>query len=121
MGVNPIQYLIIPRIMAAIITMPMLTLVFDAIGMIGSWIVGVELLGIDQGMFMSRIVEYVDYQDLGVGLVKATFFGFILSAVGCYKGFTTSGGAEASAGPRPTRWSSRPLVSWWRITSSLMF
>jgi len=94
MGVNPVQYLIIPRIIAAIIMLPMLTLVFDAIGMIGSWIVGVKLLGIDQGMFMSRIVEYVDYQDLGVGLVKATFFGFILSTVGCYKGFTTSGGAE---------------------------
>jgi len=94
MGVNPVQYLIIPRIIAAIVMLPMLTLVFDAIGMIGSWIVGVKLLGIDEGMFMSRIVEYVDYEDLNSGLIKAAVFGAILAIVGCYKGFTTSGGAE---------------------------
>lgn len=94
MGVNPVQYLIIPRITASIIMMPLLTLVFDAIGMIGSWIVGVQLLKIDEGMFMSRIVQYVDYEDLGSGLIKAAVFGAILSIVGCYKGFTTTGGAE---------------------------
>lgn len=94
MGVNPVQYLIIPRIIAAIVMLPMLTLVFDAIGMIGSWIVGVKLLGIDEGMFMSRIIEYVDYEDLNSGLIKAAVFGAILATVGCYKGFTTTGGAE---------------------------
>jgi phospholipid/cholesterol/gamma-HCH transport system permease protein len=94
MGVNPIQYLVIPRIIAAVILMPMLTLIFDSIGMIGSYIVGVKLLGIDEGMFMSRIVQYVDYSDLDAGLIKAAVFGAILAAVGCFKGYTTSGGAE---------------------------
>lgn len=94
MAVNPYQYLIIPRIIAAIIMMPILTLLFDFIGIIGSYFVGVELLGIDKGIFMSRIVEYVDYEDLFSGLIKAAFFGAIFSIVGCYKGFTTTGGAE---------------------------
>ncbi len=94
MGVNPFQYLVNPRIIAAIIMMPMLTLVFDSIGIVGSYLVGVKFLGIDSGVFMARIVEYVDYEDLFTGLIKATFFGVILSVVGCYKGFTTTGGAE---------------------------
>ncbi len=94
MGVNPFQYLVNPRIIAAIVMMPMLTLVFDSIGIVGSYLVGVKFLGIDSGVFMARIVEYVDYEDLFTGLIKATFFGVILSVVGCYKGFTTTGGAE---------------------------
>ena len=94
MAVNPFQYLIIPRILATIIMMPMLTLIFDSIGIIGSYFVGVELLDIDRGIFMARIVEYVDYQDLFSGLIKSACFGAILSIVGCYKGFTTTGGAE---------------------------
>jgi phospholipid/cholesterol/gamma-HCH transport system permease protein len=94
MAVNPYQYLIIPRIFAAIIMLPMLTVVFDSIGILGSYLVGVELLDIDKGIFMARIMEYVGYEDLFSGLFKATCFGAILSIVGCYKGFTTTGGAE---------------------------
>ncbi len=94
MGVNPYQYLVIPRITAAVLMVPMLTLIFDSIGMVGSYLVGVKLLGIDQGIFMAKIVEYVDYEDLFSGLIKAAFFGGILSVVGCYKGYTTAGGAE---------------------------
>jgi len=94
MGANPYQYLLIPRIIAAILVMPMLTLLFDSVGMLGSYIVGVDLLGIDKGLFMARIVQYVDYEDLNAGLIKAVCFGGILSVVGCYKGFTTTGGAE---------------------------
>jgi len=94
MGVNPYQYLALPRIIASLIVVPMLTLVFDSLGMLGSYIVGVDILGIDKGLFMSRIVQYVDYTDLNSGLIKAACFGIILSLVGCYKGFTTVGGAE---------------------------
>lgn len=94
MGVNPFKYLIIPRVVATIIMMPMLTLVFDAIGMIGSYIVGTIVLDIDRGVFMARIVEYVAYEDLFSGLIKSGFFGAILSVVCCFKGYSTSGGAE---------------------------
>jgi phospholipid/cholesterol/gamma-HCH transport system permease protein len=74
--------------------MPMLTLIFDSIGMIGSYLVGTAVLGIDKGVFMARIVEYVVYNDLFSGLIKGAFFGAILSIVGCYKGYNTGGGAE---------------------------
>jgi phospholipid/cholesterol/gamma-HCH transport system permease protein len=94
MGVNPFKYLIGPRVLAAIIMMPMLTLVFDSIGMVGSYIVGTIVLDIDKGVFMARIVEYVSYDDLFSGLIKGAFFGGILSVIGCYKGYSTSGGAE---------------------------
>ncbi|HVN72308.1 MAG TPA: ABC transporter permease [Desulfomonilia bacterium] len=94
MGVNPFQYLIVPRVAATIIMMPMLTLIFDSIGMIGSYIVGTIVLGIDKGVFMARIAEYVVYKDLFSGLIKGAFFGAILAIVGCYKGYSTSGGAE---------------------------
>ena len=94
MGVNPYQYLVIPRMLAALIMTPMLTIAFDAIGMLGTYLVGVEFLKIDQGLFTSKIVQYVDYKDLFNGLIKSAFFGLILSTVGCYKGFSTSGGAE---------------------------
>jgi phospholipid/cholesterol/gamma-HCH transport system permease protein len=94
MGVNPFQYLVTPRILATIVMMPLLTLLFDSIGIAGAYLVGVEFLGIDSGVFMARIVDYVDYEDLFTGLAKAGCFGLILSVVGCYKGFGTSGGAE---------------------------
>ena len=94
MGVNPYQYLIIPRIMAAVFMMPMLTLIFDGIGVLGAYIVGVDILNIDKGIFMSRIADYVGYEDLFSGLIKGAFFGLILSIVGCYQGYSTSGGAE---------------------------
>jgi len=94
MGVNPYQYLIIPRVIATVVMMPMLTLIFDSIGIIGSYLVGVVLLDIDKGIFMARIVEYVTYDDLFSGLIKSAFFGVIISVVGCYKGYSTAGGAE---------------------------
>ncbi|HPE46312.1 MAG TPA: ABC transporter permease [Deltaproteobacteria bacterium] len=94
MGVNPFKYLIIPRVVATIVMMPMLTLAFDAIGMVGSYIVGTIVLDIDRGVFMARIVEYVAYDDLFSGLIKSCFFGGILAVVCCFKGYSTSGGAE---------------------------
>ncbi len=94
MGVNPYQYLIVPRIIASVVMMPMLALAFDAIGVVGSYFVGVKLLDIDSGVFMARIEQYVYFSDLLTGLVKATCFGLIFSTVGCYKGHTTHGGAE---------------------------
>ncbi len=94
MGVNPFQYLIIPRVLASIVMAPMLTVIFDSIGMLGTYFVGINVLHIDHGLFLEKIIRYVDYEDLFSGLIKAAFFGGILSLVGCYKGYTTSGGAE---------------------------
>lgn len=94
MSVNPVQYLIVPRIVAAILMVPILTILADFIGIVGGYFVGVHLLGINSGIFMARIIEFVDMDDITNGLIKSAFFGLILSLIGTYKGFYTTGGAE---------------------------
>ena len=94
MSVNPIQFLVVPRIIAGILMLPVLTTISDFIGVVGGYFVGVKLLKINSGIFMARIIEFVELEDIFNGLIKSACFGLILSLVGCYKGFYTSGGAE---------------------------
>jgi len=94
MAVSPIQYLVLPRIVAAVIMLPVLTVICDYVGIIGGYIVGVKVLGINEGIFIAKIVEYLDIEDISMGLVKAAFFGLLFALIGCYKGFYTTGGAE---------------------------
>lgn len=94
MSVSPVQYLILPRVLAATVMLPALTIVADFVGILGGYVVGVGLLGINEGVFVAKIIEYLDFEDIGMGLVKSAIFGLILALVGCYKGFYTSGGAE---------------------------
>ncbi|MFH1060879.1 MAG: ABC transporter permease [Pseudomonadota bacterium] len=94
MAVNPVQYLVLPRVVASVIMLPVLTIVADYVGIVGGYIVGVHMLGINSGIFVAKIIEYTELSDISMGLVKAGFFGLILSLVGCYKGFYTTGGAE---------------------------
>lgn len=94
MAINPVQYLVLPRIVAGIIMLPLLTAISDFVGIVGGYLVGVKLLGIHGGLFMNKIYEYVEFSDIYNGLTKAACFGLILTLVGCYKGFYTRGGAE---------------------------
>ncbi|WP_291322495.1 ABC transporter permease [Desulfonatronospira sp.] len=94
MAINPVQYLVLPRIVAGFIMLPLLTIVSDAMGILGGYLVGVQLLDIHGGMFMNKIQEHVTLADVYNGLIKASVFGGILTLVGCYKGFYTRGGAE---------------------------
>lgn len=94
LAVEPISYLIVPRIIATIIMVPILTGIFDIVGITGSYIVGVKLLGINAASFIGQIEWYVDAEDIFHGIFKSFFFAIILSLVGCYKGYTTSGGAQ---------------------------
>ena len=94
MAVNPVQYLIVPRFIAGLIMVPMLCALFTLVGMGGAYFVGVVLLHIDQGIFLSKVYWYVDPKDLTSGMIKACVFGGILTLVGCYKGFYASGGAR---------------------------
>ncbi|RJX35259.1 MAG: ABC transporter permease [Desulfarculus sp.] len=94
MAVNPIQYLVLPRLLAGVVMLPVLTIIADFIGIVGGYVVGVSLLGINSGIFIAKIIEYMEFSDISMGLIKASFFGLILSLVGCYKGFYTTGGAE---------------------------
>ncbi len=94
MGLNPMRYLIVPSIAAAIIVFPLLTAIFDVIGIYGGYVVGVEILGINSGTYFSLMKDYVDMEDVMIGLYKSLSFGVIVSWVCCYKGFYTGYGAE---------------------------
>lgn len=94
MAVNPIKYLIVPRVLASIVVVPILTIIADFVGIVGGYFVGVVVLGINAGAFVANIEKYVDLDDIYHGLIKAAVFGLILSIIGCYKGYSTTGGAE---------------------------
>jgi phospholipid/cholesterol/gamma-HCH transport system permease protein len=94
MAANPIQYLFVPRIIAGIVMLPVLTVISDFLGILGGYFVGVVLLNINSGMFVANILEYLDLEDIFHGLTKSIFFGLILTHIGCYKGFNAAGGAE---------------------------
>lgn len=93
MGVDPINYLVKPRLIAAIIMTPVLTAVFDLVGCIGSYAVAMGPLGMSYPAFMTNLRDWVDPYDINSGLFKALIFGVIIGAVSCYKGFYTKGGA----------------------------
>ncbi len=94
MAANPVKYLIVPRIIASVFMVPLLTAISDFLGILGGYFVGVILLDINEGIFVDNIYKYVELNDIYNGLIKAAFFGLILSLIGCYKGFNTRGGAE---------------------------
>ncbi len=94
MAANPVQYLIVPRIIAGLIMVPLLTVISDFVGILGGYFVGVQILNINSGLFMKNMTKMVELNDIYSGLIKAACFGLILSLVGCYKGFNTTGGAE---------------------------
>ncbi len=94
MAVDPYDYLVAPRIIAGTLMVPALAMVFNVVGVLGSWIVGTRILGLSPGAFVSRIEWYLDPDDVYLGLAKAAVFGFIVATVGCYKGLRVSGGAE---------------------------
>jgi phospholipid/cholesterol/gamma-HCH transport system permease protein len=94
MGVSPVQYLVVPRVLATVITMPMLGLGFGIAGMLGAYVVAVMWQGIDPGVFMDRIQALVKWADIRELLVKSAIFGVILSTICCKKGFFAAGGAR---------------------------
>ena len=94
MGINTKQYLIAPRIVAAVICMPLLTALFDFMAMFGSWFLCTKLVGLDHAVFLSKIRDTVEIHHINEGLLKSAIFGFIFSVVCSYKGFNTTGGAK---------------------------
>jgi phospholipid/cholesterol/gamma-HCH transport system permease protein len=94
MGVDPVSYLVVPRVAAATIMMPVLTAIFLFLGVIGSYILGIVIFQIDTSIFMENVRWLVWSSDIRKGLFKAAVFGFILASVACYKGFYARGGAK---------------------------
>jgi len=98
MGLNPYRYLIVPRFLAALVCLPLLTAIFDVVGIFGGYLIGVKLLGLSSGVYFGEMVSYVEMKDILEGLIKSLNFGVIIAWVCCFKGyyagFYTGFGAE---------------------------
>ena len=94
LAVNPIKYLIVPRLLAALIMMPVLVIFADLIGIAGGYFVSVKVLSSNPYTYMERTWNYLELNDIFSGLFKAAVFGVIIATISCYQGFFTRGGAE---------------------------
>ncbi len=94
MAVNPVQYLVSPRLLSAVLMMPVLTLLFSLVGIVGAWLVAVVGLDLDAGVFRRRIIDVLVPYDVISGLIKAAIFGLVIVAIACHAGYTASGGAR---------------------------
>jgi phospholipid/cholesterol/gamma-HCH transport system permease protein len=88
MAVNPIERVVAPRFLSGFISMPLLAAIFSAVGVMGGYLVAVELLGLDAGAFWSQAVAKVDlYHDLGNGMIKSAVFGFVVVWIAVFEGY----------------------------------
>jgi phospholipid/cholesterol/gamma-HCH transport system permease protein len=94
LSTNPFKYLVAPRLLAAVISMPLLVVVADIIGIFGGYIVGTTTLGFNSAAYIKNTVDFLEFGDVFSGLVKSAVFGFIIALMGCYHGFNSKGGAQ---------------------------
>ena len=94
LGISPIRYLVVPRFLAAIIMLPILTIFADVVAILGGYLVAVLSLDVSSHTFTSGLRLYFKVQDIFSGLIKAFFFGMIIATMGCHYGLRSEGGAE---------------------------
>ena len=94
LNTDPIKYLIIPKVIAGILMLPVLVLISDIIGIFGGYLVAVYKIGFEYHSYLDSTFKALEYQDVVSGLIKATTFGFIVTFIGCFYGYNTSGGAN---------------------------
>lgn len=94
LSTNPLKYLVVPRILAATLAVPVLVGVGDSIGIAGGWIVGITRLDFNSATYLKNTVDFLEVWDVGSGLVKGAVFGFIVAVMGCYAGMNSARGAQ---------------------------
>jgi phospholipid/cholesterol/gamma-HCH transport system permease protein len=94
LSTNAFKYLVGPRLVAAVITLPILVAIGDTIGIMGGYIVGTRSLGLNYYAYLKTTADFLDLDDVTSGLIKAAFFGLIIAVMGCYHGFNSKGGAQ---------------------------
>ena len=94
MGIDPVRFLIAPRLLGAILSVPLLTAIFDVVGILGGYLVGVKLLGVNAGVFFGQMEASVEWKDVANGFVKSVTFGMIIAWVCTFKGYFAGRGAE---------------------------
>ena len=97
MALHPTRYLVVPAVVAGLVTFPLMTAIFDVVGIFGGYLVGVELLGLSPGTYFGEMQSFVDWRDLMTGFWKALSFGIVVPWVCTYKGFHCGHGAEGVA------------------------
>ena len=100
MAIDPVKYVISPKIIAGIISLPLLTAVFDVIGIMGGYLVGVKLLGVNEGAYFGKMVSAVTFTDIYGGILKSLSFGLLIAWIPSFMGFmaepTTEGVSTAT-------------------------
>jgi phospholipid/cholesterol/gamma-HCH transport system permease protein len=94
LGVSPVQYLLSPRLIAAVLMLPLLCVLYTCVGLSGGYLVAVGALDIDPGIFFDRMKQITTGDDLAMGLIKSTAFGFLISSISTRQGYYASGGAR---------------------------
>ncbi len=94
LSTNPFKYLVGPRLIAAVVTLPILVAIGDTIGIMGGYIVGTRSLGFNSYAYIKNTADFLHVDDVTSGLIKAAVFGFIIAVMGCYHGFNSKGGAQ---------------------------
>lgn len=94
MGIHPVRHLVVPRVLAAVVMLPVLTMIANAVAILGGYVVCVTTLEVSTHTYVTGLQNFFYMKDLASGLVKAVFFGGIIGVMGCYHGFRTEGGAE---------------------------
>jgi phospholipid/cholesterol/gamma-HCH transport system permease protein len=94
LGANPIQYLVVPRFIACLVLIPLLTFVADGVGVISGWFVSSQLLGINSFFYWQHSLEFVRGYDIFTGFIKSILFGASIAVIGCHRGFHSKAGAD---------------------------
>jgi phospholipid/cholesterol/gamma-HCH transport system permease protein len=98
LSTNPMKYLVAPRLVAGVIAMPLLVLVADILGVMGGWLIGTFKLGFVSAAYLKSTFDYLLFEDVFSGLVKAAVFGFVIALMGTWCGYRSKGGAQGVGG-----------------------
>jgi phospholipid/cholesterol/gamma-HCH transport system permease protein len=123
MGLNPLRYLVVPNLLGCLISLPLLSAIFDVMGIFGGYLVGVRLLGLNAGVYFGEMTTYVEPNDVMGGIYKSMSFGLLIAWVCCYKGYYSRFGAEgvSAATTQAVVNSSVVILVWDYVVTSLVF
>jgi len=94
MAINPVRYLVVPRVVASVVMLPVLVMIANAVAIFGGFVVSVTSIGVSLHTYVRGLQDFFYVKDLWSGMIKTVFFGAIIGWMGCYHGFRTEGGAE---------------------------
>ncbi len=94
MGFNPVKFLVVPKVLAMIIMVPILTILADVLGILGGYLISIATVDVTSLRYINQTTSALQFMDLFSGLVKSFFFALIIAIIGCYEGFNVKGGAE---------------------------